>query len=573
MAERRKLLGDILIDAKLITKEQLQKALELQKKGSKEPLGTLLIRMGAVTEKQIAATLSQQLGIPFVAIGQGLETSKDPSLAKLISEEFARQHYIVPLSFQNGILKVAVADPTDILILDDLRLMSGCQSVERVTATTSDINATIDALYGEGGMLRKAIEKSHSEEERVQISLEAIGQDQTTMDHLVKAAEMAPVIQMADLLLKQAIKMRASDIHIEPYDDGVNVRYRIDGILHEMPPPAKSMAVPLVSRIKILSGLDISEKRLPQDGNFKALMDLGKLVDFRVSTVPTIFGEKVVIRILDKSSVPLDLKGLGFSQADLDVFRAVIRKPYGLILMTGPTGSGKTTTLYAALNELKDGAKNIMTVEDPVEYQMKGINQVQARPEIGLTFAMALRAFLRQDPDVILVGETRDLETAQICIRASLTGHLVFSTLHTNDAPSSITRLIDIGIEPFYLNASLLMVIAQRLIRRLCKECKEPYTPDLAQLPPYLQDFKGQIYRAVGCEKCGKSGFRGRLAIHEILVMHESLEQLINQRASISVLREAARKTGMRTLQMSGFEKVINGETTIEEVHNLTIGV
>jgi type II secretory ATPase GspE/PulE/Tfp pilus assembly ATPase PilB-like protein len=481
-------------------------------------------------------------------------------------EELARKYAVVPVSLHNNSLTIASADPTNFVAIDNLVKITG-HDIRQIVATRSDIESCIAELYGEGGMLKSAIEASYKTDGKPVRRAEAA--DKLSLDIGSDDAEKAPVVKLTDLLIRQAVKMKASDIHIEPFSDKLTIRFRVDGILQEIPPPDKSMMLPLISRIKILSKLDISEKRLPQDGSFSASIE-NRVIDFRVSTIPTIHGEKAVLRILDKSAVSLNLDTLGFEAKELEIFRKIIRKPYGMILITGPTGSGKTTTLYSALNEIKGGDKNIITIEDPVEYQMSGINQVQAKPGIGLTFAAGLRSFLRQDPDVMLVGETRDLETAQICVRAALTGHLVFSTIHTNDAPTTINRLVDIGVEPYVVASSLLMVVAQRLLRKLCPKCKEPFEPPAGILPKGWTG-KGTFFKPKGCDACSRIGYSGRVAIYEIMGMNEKLSELVTRRVSTQELREAARDGGMSTLEDSGFRKAAAGLTSIEEVMRLTL--
>ncbi len=567
MTKKHLRLGELLLKEGLITQEQLLKVLELQKKGSPDAVGTLLFKLGAITEKELIETLSKQLGIPFMTKENGLlKPVADQELNKLIPEEFARKHCIIPISKHFKSLTIAFSDPTDVVLIDNLRKITG-MDIQRVVALKNDIELSIDEFYGEGGMLKSVVEASYTGRKH-DARLES--EDQLSLDDIVANAEKAPVVRLADLLIRQAIKQHASDIHIEPSPDKVTIRFRIDGVLQEIPSPDKSMALPLVSRLKLLAKMDIAEKRLPQDGSFRASIE-NRLIDFRVSTVPTINGEKMVLRILDRSSVSLDLVKLGFNGNDLAVFRKAISRPYGMILLTGPTGSGKTTTLYAALNEIKGTDKNITTIEDPVEYQIAGINQVQVKPSIGLTFASGLRSFLRQDPDIMLVGEIRDLDTAQICVRAALTGHLVFSTLHTNDAPSAISRLVDIGIEPFFVTSSLLMVVAQRLIRKLCPKCKESYKPLHNQLPTGFKMTSDVIYRAKGCEYCSGTGYMGRLAVAEIMSMTEEIEQLIQKRATTSDIKNSARKAGMVTLEESGYNKVLTGETSLEEVIRVTM--
>jgi len=395
-------------------------------------------------------------------------------------------------------------------------------------------------------------------------------EEELSLDKLIARAEEAPVVKLVDLILRQAIDERASDIHVEPFKDTISLRYRIDGKLYEIPPPAKHLHLPIISRIKILGRLDIAEKRLPQDGAILVRID-ERPIDLRVSTIPTIYGEKVVLRILDRSNVVLDLNRMGFDTKQLEDMRKTMSAPYGLIFLTGPTGSGKTSTLYAMLNEIKNPTKNIITIEDPVEYKMEGINQVQIKSEIGLTFATALRSFLRQDPDVILVGEVRDLETAQICIRSALTGHLVLSTLHTNDAPSAVSRLMDIGIEPYMISPSLLVVVAQRLLRKLCPDCKEAYelTSDQQKNIRLKSEL---VYKTKGCAKCSQIGYKGRICISEVMVINEEIRTLISQRATFQKIRDAAKAFGMQTLYESAIKKVESGLTSLEEALAVTLG-
>ncbi len=568
MAKQYLRFGEMLLQQGLINQDQLTKAIEQQKRSPGAFIGMVLLKMQAITEKDLANTLSLQLNIPAVSFESGTLTV-DKKLAPLISEEFSRKNHLIPLSLGADLLTVAMADPTDIVALDNVRKITGMR-VNKVVAPMDDVEAALEKLYGEGGMLRTAVEASYAATEGTAKD-ERPNEGELSLDNMLASAEKTPVVQLVDLIVRQAIRDRASDIHVEPFQDRITIRFRIDGVLHEIPSPDKSMTLPLISRLKILSRMDIAEKRLPQDGSFRANIE-NRAVDFRVSTIPTVHGEKMVMRILDKGAVSLDLKTLGFDKQELELYRNIIAKPYGMILITGPTGSGKTTTLYAALNELKGTDKNIITVEDPVEYKIDGINQVQVKPAIGLTFASALRAFLRQDPDIILVGETRDAETAQICIRAALTGHLVFSTLHTNDAPTAINRLIDIGVEPFFVASSLQMVVAQRLVRRLCPKCKQSYKPTAAQLPKnFDMPDSGVLYKPVGCETCSKTGYQGRRAIFELMVINEPLRELISLKAPMNQIRAEARKGGMSTLQESGFKKVRAGETSLEEVLRITL--
>ena len=562
-------LGELLIKEGLINASQLEKAIAIQKQEGGR-LGEILVRLGAIREEQLVMVLGKQLNIPFFSLGSGmLKPTMDQGLDKLIPEDFAFKNIVLPISRTLRSLTVAVSDPLDIILIDNLKKLTGCE-INLVIATRSDILKSIEDFYGKSQMLKDAVEASY----RItpsQGATEDSMEQELSLDRLIARAEEAPVVKLVDLIIRQAIDERASDIHIEPFKDRISLRYRIDGKLYEMPPPAKHLHLPIVSRIKILSKMDIAEKRLPQDGAIMVKIE-DRQIDIRVSTIPTIYGEKVVLRILDKSSIILDLGQMGFESRQLEIIRKMVNMPYGLVFLTGPTGSGKTTTLYAILNEIKSPSKNILTIEDPVEYKLDGINQVQVKPEIGLTFASALRSFLRQDPNVMLVGEVRDLETAQICVRAALTGHLVLSTLHTNDAASAIGRLMDIGIEPYMVAPSLLLVVAQRLLRRLCPECKEPYEPSPDQLPNVT--LKADlIYRARGCPKCNQLGYKGRTCIAEVMPIDKQLQELINQRASYQRLKEAARAQGMHTLYESAIRKVEEGITSLEEALSVTLGV
>ncbi|MBU3911933.1 MAG: type II secretion system ATPase GspE [Candidatus Omnitrophica bacterium] len=559
-------LGQILLNEKIITEEELKKALEVQKKeGGK--LGELLINIGLVSEKDIVIAIAKQLSIPYASYAKGLlKPAEGQELSKMVPEEYARKHMLLPISKHLNSLTVAFVDPLDLITIDSLKHMTGCE-INPIIATGSDLKRAIDEFYGKEDLLKDAISDSYDLEDfAVEKSIES---DDLSLDELISRAEEAPIVKLVDLLLMQAIKDRVSDIHIEPFKNKINIRYRIDGVLYEIPPPAKHLLPALVSRIKILSNLDIAERRLPQDGSFLVKVEK-KGIDIRVSSIPTIYGEKVVMRILDKSATPLDLGELGFEAQELESFRKAIFSPHGLILITGPTGSGKTTTLYAALNEMKSPHKNICTVEDPVEYKLEGINQVQIKPKIGLTFAAALRSFLRQDPDIIMVGEVRDMETAQICVRSSLTGHLVLSTLHTNDAPSAISRLIDIGIEPYLISSSLILVGAQRLVRKLCPECKEAYeTPK--KIMSDLNIKQELLYKPKGCDYCSHTGYRGRIAIYEIIIVNDKLKELISRGAGLGEIKEIVRGMGVRSLSESGIKKIAEGVTSIEEVMSITM--
>ncbi len=565
-------LGDMLIQKGVITREQLSNALKAQKKGQ-ERIGETLIRLGFIKEEDIVSTLGEQLGFPFAIKGSELLKPKpDLGLKELIPREFAQKNMILPISREGNVITVAVFDPLDLLILDNLKKMTG-NEISLIIATRSDIAKAIEEFYGgsQGSMLGEAVQDSYKTPDLPTIQTISSDTDsaELSLDKLIARAEEAPVVKLVDLIIRQAIDERASDIHIEPFKDKICLRYRIDGSLYEIPPPARHLHLAIVSRIKILAKLDIAEKRLPQDGAIMVKLE-DRAVDLRISTTPTIWGEKVVMRILDQTAVPLDLARLGYESKQLETIRRGIKSPYGLMFVTGPTGSGKSTTLYSALHESIDPTKNIMTIEDPVEFRIQNINQVNVKPEIGLTFASALRSFLRQDPDVIMVGEVRDLETAQICVRAALTGHFVLSTLHTNDAASAISRMLDIGIEPYLLMPSLTVVLAQRLARKLCQECKEPYEPTPQQLGN-IKIKTDLIYRAKGCEKCNHTGYRGRVCVAEVMPIDDDIRKLISNRSTYVEIKEIARRNGMDTLFESGLKKVEAGVTSLEEILSVTI--
>ncbi len=561
-------LGDFLLKEGIITASQLEKAVTAQRQEGGR-LGEILIKLGIVKEEQVLAALCKQLNMPYFSLGTGmLKPAMDQGLENLIPHDFAFKNAVLPLSRMLRSLTVALSDPLDILLIDSLRKLTGSE-INPVIATRSDILKAIEEFYGKSSMLKDVVDSSYDIDSTFSQRGEDAGQE-LSLDKLIARAEEAPVVKLVDLIIRQAINERASDIHIEPFKDRISLRYRIDGKLYEIPPPAKHLHLPLVSRVKILAKLDIAEKRLPQDGAILVRID-DRPIDIRVSMVPTIYGEKAVLRILDRGGVMLNLDYLGFDPAQLEHMRKAIFSPYGLVLITGPTGSGKSTSLYAILNEIKSPSKNIISVEDPVEYKMDEINQVQVKPEIGLTFAAALRSFLRQDPDIMMVGEIRDLETAQICIRSALTGHLVLSTLHTNDAPSAVSRLMDIGIEPYMLAPSLLCIVAQRLVRKLCPDCKVAYEPTPAQLKGTA--IKAElIYGPKGCSKCNNAGYKGRTCIVEVLPITTEIQDMINQRASFQKIREVARSIGMQTLYESGVKKVESGITSLEEILSTTLG-
>ncbi|AZR74496.1 type II secretion system protein GspE [Anoxybacter fermentans] len=551
-------LGQILIDFNLITEEQFEEALKIHKHSNKR-IGEILIDLGYITESQLVQVLEFQLGVPHVDLSK---YNLDQRLTRYIPENIARRHRVVPLKKEDNVLKVAMADPLDIFAIDDIKLNARCK-IEAMIASVSDIEKAIEELYSMTGLGDDGFDITYDIPEDV---------EDLEIDELRRLVEDAPIVRLTNLLIRQAIQQRASDIHIEPMKDEIRVRYRIDGVLHEFRSLPKSNQAALVSRLKIMAGLDIAERRKPQDGRIELKQPEGE-VDIRISTIPTIYGEKVVLRILNKESVLLDLDKLGFSLKNRRYFDEMLKKPHGIILVTGPTGSGKTTTLFAALNKLNSQEKNISTVEDPVEYRLEGINQIQINPRVGLTFASALRAILRQDPDIIMIGEIRDRETASIAIRAAMTGHLVLSTIHTNDAPSAITRLIDMGIEPYLVSSSMIGVVAQRLVRKICPSCKERFEPS-EEMRFYLGELGQQVkylYRGKGCPDCNKTGYQGQLAIHEVLVPDREIRRLTIQNRPAEDLRDAAVANGMTTLKMDGIEKALKGLTSLEEVMRVAI--
>ncbi|MDD4900266.1 MAG: ATPase, T2SS/T4P/T4SS family [Candidatus Omnitrophica bacterium] len=563
-------LGELLVREGLITEAQLEKAISTQRQEGGR-LGEVLIKLGVVKEDQMVAVLGKQLGIPYFSLGTGmLKPATDQQLEQLVPHDFAYKNSVLPLSRTMTSLTVAMVDPLDLILIDNLKQITRCD-INPVVATKSDISKAIEQFYGKAAMFKKAVDASYDTSALdLTTEIKEAGDEELSIDKLIARAEEAPVVKLVDLIIRQAIDEHASDIHVEPFKERISLRYRIDGKLYEIPPPAKHLHMSIISRIKILSKLDIAEKRLPQDGSFLVKLE-DRVVDLRISIIPTIYGEKAVMRILDRSSIVVELGQMGFEPKQLELIRKAISLPYGLVFIAGPTGSGKSTTLYAILSEIKNPEKNIVTVEDPVEYKIDGINQLQIKPDIGLTFAAALRSFLRQDPDIMLVGEVRDLETAQICIRSALTGHLVLSTVHTNDAPTAVSRLIDMGIESYMLAPSILIIIAQRLLRRLCPDCKEAYEPT----PEQLKSVKLKtdlIYKPKGCAKCNQIGYKGRSCIAEVLLVNEELRALINQNAPFQKIREAARAAGMQTLYESAIKKVEEGITSLEEAFSVTLG-
>jgi type IV pilus assembly protein PilB len=558
-------LGEILLKANLITESQLEQALT-QQKSEGGRIGSILIKLGFVNEEDVAQCLGQKYGIPYIS----LDTQTiDAAVTQLIPPTIAQKHLVIPVSKAGTTLTMAMADPTNVFAVDDVKFMTGL-NVRLMIAAESSVRRAIDRYYDSSETLQNVM--ASIEDAGMEVMEE---QDDLNLNigELKQAVEEAPVIKLVNLILAEAIKRGASDIHAEPYEKAFRIRFRIDGILYEVMSPPMSMKNAIISRLKIMADLDISERRLPQDGRTKVKFK-AREVDFRVSTLPTLFGEKVVMRLLDKSNLMLDMSKLGFAPQALAVFEEAIRAPYGMILVTGPTGSGKTTTLYSALDRLNQLETNLMTAEDPVEFNIRGINQVQIREHIGLTFAAALRAFLRQDPDVIMVGEIRDYDTAEIAVKAALTGHLVLSTLHTNDAPSAVTRLLNMGIEPFLVASSVILILAQRLLRRVCTQCKAPtVVPTNALIDVGLTQEEAtaiSCYKGRGCETCSGTGYKGRIAIYEVLSLTPELRDLVLSGASALEIKRTAIQQGMRTLRMSGLEKLKEGITTVQEVVRVT---
>ncbi len=558
----QELWKDILVNIGLVTEEQLEFALREQEETG-ERLSDVLVRLGYISREDLTQALSAHFGLVPVKLS---EYNPTPDVIARIPPPVARKFKIVPLKFENDVLTVAVSDPLDFLGLGNLEKILGVK-LDAVLASEREIDQAINRFYG-------------VEEETIDTILEELTeQDISFADTAAEAveeaelAEEAPIIRLVSLLILEAFRSRASDIHVEPMANRLRIRYRIDGVLHEVPAPPKRLEGAVISRIKILAGMDIAEKRLPQDGRIMVNV-LGRQLDLRVSSLPGIHGESVVMRILDKSSLLLGITELGFLEEDLERWKRVISQPNGIVLVTGPTGSGKTTTLYAVLNELNLPDRKIITIEDPVEYQISGINQLQVKPQIGLTFAASLRSILRQSPDIIMVGEIRDTETSEIAVRAAITGHLVFSTLHTNDAAGAVTRLIDMGIKPFLVASALQAVMAQRLVRKICKKCAEPIEieePILKEIEEVVGTLDGANFlRGKGCPECNMTGYRGRTAIFELLVVSENVRKLILQRATSYEIRELARTEGMKLLREDGWIKVYRGITTPEEVIRIT---
>jgi type IV pilus assembly protein PilB len=561
-------LSDILVEQGLLDSPRLAKAVAEQKKTG-QPLSRVLVAMKLVSEEDIVVALSEQLSIPHIRVEN---YSIPPEVIDEVPETLARQYVLIPISKTGDSLTVAMSDPLNIMALDDLKMLTG-RNIEVMVSPASEIDVAIDKYYGRGTdhaeqAIYDTLEGKADGEE-----LEVVAEEEIELGKLKEEAQEAPIIQLANLILVNAIEAGASDIHVEPFEKELRIRYRVDGTLADVKSPPKSIHAALVSRLKIMSDLDIAEHRLPQDGRFR-IRYKSREIDFRVSSLPTYHGEKVVIRILDKGQLTLDIEKLGFEEQPLAAFLEAIKQPYGLLLLSGPTGSGKTTTLYATLHKLNSPDVNVVTVEDPVEYELFGINQVQAHPEIGLTFAAGLRSILRQDPDIVMVGEMRDEETADIAIKAALTGHLVLSTVHANDAASVITRLLDMGMEPFLVASSLIAAAAQRLLRRICIHCKEPFQPPPEALEEiqYEMDNGGPptFYKGRGCKKCNSTGYRGRLAVIEVMSNAKELEELAVTRAPATEIKRIAVKLGMKTLRQNALAKAARGLTTIDEVLRVT---
>ncbi len=559
-------IGELLLREKIITQDQLKKAVDEQKKNGGR-LGYNLTKLGYVSEKDLTAFLSRQYGIPTIELStQEIE----PEIVKLIPQDVAEKYQVIPVGRTGSTLVLAMADPSNIFAIEDIKFLTG-YNVEPLIASDSAIKAAIEKNYDTSEMGLEGVLTEFDEGEMEVVKDE----EEVDLSEIKKAIEDAPVVKLVNLILTDAIKKGASDIHIEPYEKAFRVRYRVDGILTEVMKPPMKLKNAIVSRIKIMSQLDIAERRLPQDGRIKLKLGQNKEMDYRVSVLPTLFGEKVVLRLLDKSNLQLDMTKLGFEVKALKDFMGAIHRPWGIVLVTGPTGSGKTTTLYSALSELNKISENISTAEDPVEFNLMGINQVQMHDDIGLNFAASLRSFLRQDPDIIMVGEIRDYETAEIAIKAALTGHLVLSTLHTNDAPSTVNRLLNMGIEPFLVSSSCNLILAQRLARKICKDCKvkvpisEKVLIDLGVAQG--EAHKMECYKGTGCATCGGSGYKGRIALYEVMPFTETIKELVLNGASSAEIKRGAIKDGMKSLRMSGVTKVTEGVTTIEEILRVTM--
>ncbi len=560
-------LGDILVKNAVITKEQLTAAVQEQKMSDGQAkLGSILVKQGVVKEPELVAFLSCQYGVPSIVLA---EYEIDPAVIKIIPPEVAQKYNLVPVNRAGSTLIVAVSDPSNLFAIEDIKFMTS-YNVEMVVTAESDIKTAIDKYYDQSASLADVMDNLDM------VDLELVDtEEEVDVSSLERATEDAPVVKLVNLILMDAIKKKASDIHIEPYEKNFRVRYRIDGVLYEVMRPPLKLKNAITSRIKIMAELDIAERRLPQDGRIKIKLGGGKDMDYRVSVLPTLFGEKIVMRLLDKSNLQLDMTKLGYEPEALAHFQREIHKPFGMVLVTGPTGSGKTVSLYSALSELNKVTENISTAEDPVEFNFSGINQVQMHEDIGLNFAAALRSFLRQDPDIIMIGEIRDFETAEIAVKAALTGHLVLSTLHTNDAPATINRLLNMGIEPFLVASAVNLITAQRLARRVCSECKEQEDIPLqalisAGVPPD-EAAEYVCYRGRGCSACNNSGYKGRVGFYQVMPMLEPIRELILNGANTSEIKRETIRLGIKTMRQSGLTKVKEGVTSLEEVLRVTV--
>jgi len=565
MANER--IGEKLVRNALITQEQLVEAQKAQK-ASGTRLGSQLVKLGYLSEEQLVEFLGQQYGLPAIVLKT---VHPDPETVKLVPLNVVQKYMAIPFERQGSTLKVAMTDPANIFAVDDLKFLTG-YSIEVYVTSEESLKWAIDHFYDQSASLGEALATMEEEDGSIEL---AEGMDEVSVGAMEKEAEEAPVIKLCNLILLDAIKKGASDIHIEPYEKFMRIRFRIDGMLQEVMKPPMRLKNAIISRLKIMSKLDIAERRLPQDGRIKLRIQGGREVEFRVSVLPTLFGEKVVMRILDKSNLQLDMTKLGFEEDALARFKEGIYKPWGMVLVTGPTGSGKTTTLYSAIAELNKIETNISTAEDPVEFDLAGVNQVQMHEEIGLTFAASLRSFLRQDPDIILVGEIRDFETAEIGIKAALTGHLVLSTLHTNDAPSTINRLLNMGIEPFLVASSVNLIVAQRLARKICPYCSttdDVSKETLIQMGMDPEEAKNVVCSTGrGCTMCNNTGFKGRIALYEVMTVNDPIKELVLMGASGSEIKKEAINQGMKTLRQSGLTKVAQGVTSVAEVLRTTM--
>jgi type IV pilus assembly protein PilB len=560
-------LGELLVRNNLITKEQLTKALEEQKEsGGQARLGSILIRNDLISEPDLTSFLSKQYGVPSINL---TEFEVDSAVIKTVPVEIAQKYQIIPVNRAGSTLIIAMSDPSNIFAIDDIKFMTG-YNVEVVVASEMAIKTSIDKYYDQSASLADVMSDLEMED------VEVVGDDEDVdISSLERATEEAPVVKLVNLILTDAIRKKASDIHIEPYERVFRVRYRIDGVLYEVMKPPLKLKNALTSRIKIMAEMDIAERRLPQDGRIKIKLGGGKDMDYRVSCLPTLFGEKVVLRLLDKSTLQLDMTKLGYESDALANFKREIHKPFGMVLVTGPTGSGKTVSLYSALADLNKTTENISTAEDPVEFNFAGINQVQMHEDIGLNFATALRSFLRQDPDIIMIGEIRDFETAEIAVKAALTGHLVLSTLHTNDAPATINRLLNMGIEPFLVASAVNLITAQRLARRVCMECRQveeiPVQALIDAGVPPEEAPEYVCFKGAGCPKCNNTGYRGRVGFYQVLPMREEIRELILNGANTAEIKRESMRLGIRTMRQSGLTKLREGITSLEEVLRVTV--